>query len=69
MDSVLTVEVAAANGANGNDADGNAEGDNSMVCQWEWTKAKEVKQARTEGLGEVSTCSCNCTRVVTFVMI
>jgi len=52
VDSVLTAEVAAADGADDNDADGNAEGDDSMIGQWERTKFEEVEQARTEGLGE-----------------
>lgn len=32
---LITAEVAAADGADDNDADGNAEGDGSMVGQWE----------------------------------
>jgi hypothetical protein len=57
--SVLTAEVTAADGADDNDVDGDTKGDDSMVGQWERTKAEEVEQARTEGLGEASTCSCS----------
>ncbi len=35
MDSVPTAEVAAADGADDNDAEGNAEGDGIMGGQWE----------------------------------
>jgi hypothetical protein len=51
VDSLLTAEVTAADGADDNDVDGDAEGDDSMVGQWELTKAEEVEQARTEGTG------------------
>ena len=35
MSSVLTARVVAVDGADDNDADGNAEDDGGMVCQWE----------------------------------
>ena len=35
MDSVLTAEVAAAGSADDDDAEGKAEGYNSIVSQWE----------------------------------
>jgi hypothetical protein len=35
VDSVPTAEATAADGADDNDADGNAERDSNMVCQWE----------------------------------
>ena len=55
---LITAEVAAADGADDNDADGNAEGDGSMVGQWE-RRAEEVEEGRTEGLEKASTCSCS----------
>jgi len=58
VDSVLTAEVAAADGANDNDADGNAEGDDSIVGQWE----RRLRRSSKRGLkdwGEASTCSCS----------
>jgi hypothetical protein len=44
VDPVPTAEVAAADGADDNDADGNAEADDSMVGQWEQSMGRSRKQ-------------------------
>ena len=46
MDSVLTARVTAADGADDNDADGNAEGDGSMVEQRE----RRLRRSSKRGL-------------------
>ena len=50
MDSVLTAELAAADGADDNDADGNAERDDSMVGQ-RGRRLRRSSKRGLEGLG------------------
>jgi hypothetical protein len=47
VDSVLTAEVAVADGADDNDDDGNAEGDGSIVSQWE----RRLRRSRSSKRG------------------
>jgi len=47
VDLVLTAEVTAADGTDDNDANGNAEGDNSMVGWWE----RRLRRSRSSKRG------------------
>jgi len=65
VDSVLTAELAAADGADDNDADGNAERDDSMVGQRGRSRASEDWR----DWGGVDLLLSQCTMTVAFVVI